>query len=523
MSIIYKNRTRSKDNVNNNFVNALDSGISSINGSSVSAQNLQINKPVKTNNEKVLISSLISQSDLDFTPVAYTGTIPAPVGNFTKISSVNGNIEDSVITETDITTLQTDITDLQNDKLSIDGTILMTGPLQLGGNNITGVLNITASNVYSNINTLSISGLLNQDIGINNNTRYNNNNIENVNNLQTNEIRATGNSVNIKDDVNMGFYDIININEIKTNNIATNTLTDVNFISPINMNNNNITNVNNLQTQEIKATDGVSINIQDDVNMGLYDINNCNEIKTNGISTNTLTDVIFISPINMNNNNITNVNEIKTDFIASSTNTDVKMNSDLNLNGKNIIGLDLINGIQPSGGLYSESSGFQVLSANTIETNLLAQGANSGSLTIPPNVFLPLNMYSFKASGTLSGGTNDIFTLRAKSLTDIPSSVPLGEIVVEIADNGLVNVWWDIQLDFTVRTSGIAGIAVLVLSGVFRYTNTNDVVRTYGRNIIINTGFDTTIQNTLELTYQNDATNPLTNFTINQGSFTKWY
>lgn len=35
--------------------------------------------------------------------------------------------------------------------------------------------------------------------------------------------------------------------------------------------------------------------------------------------------------------------------------------------------------------------------------------------------------------------------------------------------------------------------------------------------------FDYNKDNTLQLTFQNDATDPLTSFRIDQASFTKWY
>jgi hypothetical protein len=184
-----------------------------------------------------------------------------------------------------------------------------------------------------------------------------------------------------------------------------------------------------------------------------------------------------------------------------------------------------INNIKPSGGVYSESTGFTILAANTTETNLLGQGSSSGSLTVPANGFTALDVYAFKASGRLSGGQNDLFTLRLKSEVNggLDPTITIGTLAITLQDNGLVDVWWDITADFTIRAVGAASVAYLVLSGVFRYTNTNDVVRIYGRTILENTNFDTTKSNTLQLTYQNDAVNPATSFSIDQSSFTKWF
>jgi hypothetical protein len=252
---------------------------------------------------------------------------------------------------------------------------------------------------------------------------------------------------------------------------------------------------------------GTDLIIYDDLNFeNIKSIKNCLNIETQDINTNTLTS-------NAPNDKIT-----------------LGANTNLDLGGNDIIGLSLINGIQPSGGLYSESTGYSIPSTNLTETDILGQGTEqekSGTLTIPPNVFTALSMYSFKASGSLSAGTNDAFTLKLKSLVEDPPNpnqiITFGQIDVQISDNNLNDVWWDIMADFTIRKIGISGTAILILSGAFRYTNTADVVRTFGRNIIINSGFDTTKQNTLQLTYTNDNINPLVNFTINQSSFTKWY
>ena len=70
---------------------------------------------------------------------------------------------------------------------------------------------------------------------------------------------------------------------------------------------------------------------------------------------------------------------------------------------------------------------------------------------------------------------------------------------------------------------GGLGVAYVVLSGDFRYTNNNDVVKTIGRLFTNNTTFSTETSNTLVLEYKNDITNPLTSFTIEQASFSKWY
>jgi len=429
--------------------------------------------------------------------VDYNGVAPVAIGQLAIYGATNGKlIKDSSLSETDITDLQTDKLDKTGGTISSDLTV--SGTLKIGqvSDNSGGLSGITFNNISRFNAGMRTTNLGNPSIG----------DVQLISDIDGNSRQLKNNNAVYTDNL----YSKAGLGLIKVNNGG------IDFQST-----NSLFNVNNTQTQSISATDGVSINFQDDVNMGLYDLNNVNDIRVNALTSNTVPNIVSNNTIDMNNNNIIDCNEIKTDFIASSTNSDVKMNSDLNLNGKNIIGLDLINGIQPSGGLYSESSGFST--ASLTEIDILGQGASSGSLSIPADTFTALSMYSFKASGVLSGGTNDLFTLRANTLTSVPSTILLGEIMVTLQDNGLVNVPWDIMIDFTIRATGIAGTASLVLSGAFRYNNNNDVVRTFLRTIVLTTGFDTTIDNTLQLTFQNDGTNPLTSFRIDQASFTKWY
>lgn len=130
----------------------------SINPSSISVGNLNPNQTLKTDANKVLVSSLISQSDLDFTPLAYTGTIPAPVGNFTKISNVDGNVDESKITETDIINLQTDKLDKLNDtatSLSVETNLDVKGQLNYASNLTNVLVDVGKWDVYANPKGLS--------------------------------------------------------------------------------------------------------------------------------------------------------------------------------------------------------------------------------------------------------------------------------------------------------------------------------------------------------------------------------
>jgi len=242
------------------------------------------------------------------------------------------------------------------------------------------------------------------------------------------------------------------------------------------------------------------------------------------------------SSFDMNNNNIENVNNMVATGSDNITvpvvlgtpsgalqvqNGGAYIKQDLQVDGN--IYCDSINNIRPSGGLYSESSGFSVTNATLTEVNLLGQGASAGTLAVPADTFAQFDSYSFKASGVLSGGSNDSATLKLKSLVNGTTSVELGSILITLTDNGLVDVAWKVEADFNIRAVGGAGAGTIVLSGNFAYTNNNDVVKTYLRTIVNSSVFDTNQNNELQFTYENDATNPLTSIRIDQASFTKWY
>jgi hypothetical protein len=69
--------------------------------------------------------------------------------------------------------------------------------------------------------------------------------------------------------------------------------------------------------------------------------------------------------------------------------------------------------------------------------------------------------------------------------------------------SSVINDVWSLNLDFTIRQIGAAGVASIVSLGSFHYTKTNNAsVQGFGFNVVNNTTFDTTISNTLDVTAQ---------------------
>ena len=341
--------------------------------------------------------------------------------------------------------------------------------------------------------------------------------------------------VTCKNNLNMFGKNINNTLGLYTDNIYERTgLLGINIRNNTDFNSKIISNVGTLTANTLIATITETSNLQNPtpataifvsspLTLDTVAISGVSQITATTLDTDTInpisgTDVLVNANLDMSANSIESCNELKTDNLTSSTTTKILINSDLDFqNTYNLLNIDSINNIRPSGGLYSQSNLTQF--NQTVETNILGGANTSGSLTIPANTFKQLAVYSFKSSGILSGGSNDLFTLRLKSTSGSLFAV----LPVTINDNGLNGVWWDLSADFSINTIGAAGVAVLVSTVVFRYINNTNVVSTRAVSNINNTTFDTTISNTLEFTFQNDVTNPLTFLQMNAASFTQWY
>ncbi len=68
---------------------------------------------------------------------------------------------------------------------------------------------------------------------------------------------------------------------------------------------------------------------------------------------------------------------------------------------------------------------------------------------------------------------------------------------------------FSLNVDFTVRQLGAAGVASIVTLGTFHYAKTsNATVQGFAFNVVNSTTFDTTIANTLNITVQWGAADP---------------
>lgn len=165
---------------------------------------------------------------------------------------------------------------------------------------------------------------------------------------------------------------------------------------------------------------------------------------------------------------------------------------------KKISGATLKNNL--NGGLFAQTSSSTTITNTTVETSLITTGV--GSLTVPANGFKVGDSFHAKLIGHISCNSSATIELRVKS-----GSVLLADTGV-IALDTTTNKHWEINVYFTIRALGAAGVASIASGGIFSYVK-NSGVNFEGANfsIINNTTFDTTVSNTLDITAQWGAAN----------------
>lgn len=152
-------------------------------------------------------------------------------------------------------------------------------------------------------------------------------------------------------------------------------------------------------------------------------------------------------------------------------------------------------------------------------TGLYAQTANSipvtgitsaslidggvGTLTVPANGFVVGDSFSVTMGGHISAVNNDTLRIRVVS-----GAVILGD-TGSITMPNITNKHWQLEIRFTVRALGAAGVASIASFGQFTYSkNASNAYEGGDFSIINNTTFDTTTSNTLDITAVWSSANP---------------
>jgi hypothetical protein len=127
-------------------------------------------------------------------------------------------------------------------------------------------------------------------------------------------------------------------------------------------------------------------------------------------------------------------------------------------------------------------------------------GTGQGSTTIPANGFLVGDSFTVKIGGDITSANNDTITWTIKTATGIIFSNLTTTLAVTTAQP------FELEIDFTVRSLGLGGVAAISNNGQFTYqANSQSAYQGGMTNGLNDVDFDTTIDNTLvvEVTQSN--------------------
>ena len=160
----------------------------------------------------------------------------------------------------------------------------------------------------------------------------------------------------------------------------------------------------------------------------------------------------------------------------------------------------------PAGGLFAQTANSTPVTATTVETSLVNGGV--GSMSVPANGFAVGDSFNAALSGVMDAANNQTIRIRVKA-----GSVVLLDSGVQSLSNAIIDDIWTLNIDFTIRQIGAAGVASIASFGRFTYVKTNNAsLEGFGMNTINSTTFDTTVSNTLDITVQwgsNNAENSI--------------
>jgi hypothetical protein len=156
-------------------------------------------------------------------------------------------------------------------------------------------------------------------------------------------------------------------------------------------------------------------------------------------------------------------------------------------------------------GLYAQTANSTTVTNTTAETTII--GAGVGSLSVPANGFSVGDSFRAILGGVINAGNNETIRLRLRA-----GSVLLLDSGAQNLGSAVIDDVWSLNVDFTIRQLGAAGVASIVSLGGFNYTKTNNAsVQGFGFNVLNTTTFDTTVSNTLNITVEWGSATALNN------------
>ena len=151
-------------------------------------------------------------------------------------------------------------------------------------------------------------------------------------------------------------------------------------------------------------------------------------------------------------------------------------------------------------GLYAQTANSTPVTNTAVETTLINGGV--GTLSVPANGFSVGDSFRAIMAGVLNTANNQTIRIRVKT-----GSIVLLDSGAQPITN-ITNDVFSLNIDFTIRQLGAAGVASIVSLGTFHYVKTvNGVIEGFSFNTVNNTTFSTTVSNTLNITVQWGAAN----------------
>jgi hypothetical protein len=143
-------------------------------------------------------------------------------------------------------------------------------------------------------------------------------------------------------------------------------------------------------------------------------------------------------------------------------------------------------------GLYSQTD-TSGLVTGTAGGSLVGTGI--GGLSVPANGFKVGDSFHAKIGGHISNANNETLHIEVKAGSVILANT--GTMTIGATNND----FWEIEIDFTIRSLGGPGVASIISNGQFVYVRSSNLdYKGVGFNSEENTFFDTTVPNTLDLT-----------------------
>jgi hypothetical protein len=153
-------------------------------------------------------------------------------------------------------------------------------------------------------------------------------------------------------------------------------------------------------------------------------------------------------------------------------------------------------------GLFAQTANSTTITDTTVESSLINGGV--GTLTVPANGFSVGDSFRAIFGGVMNANNNQTIRIRVRA-----GSVLLLDSGLQNLGSGVINDVWSLNIDFTIRQIGTAGVASIVSLGGFHYTKTSNAsVQGFGFNVVNSTTFNTTISNALDVTAQWTSASP---------------